>query len=74
MATHIVDVHGKSCEVLTTQRSKAVWVAVGRYLGRRFEEQGRTESAAVHRWREAARYHGNDPPPDVHGSDRDDRG
>jgi hypothetical protein len=57
-----VDVFGTPCEVSTDWLSKSVCRATGRYLGERFEGKGRTESAAVSAWREAAKYYGNDPP------------
>lgn len=47
---HKVEVH---------QQSKSVWIAVGEYMGARIETKDRTESTALKRWIEAARYRGN---------------
>jgi hypothetical protein len=42
----------------TYQRSKSVWIAVGDYMGERLEAKDRSESTAIKRWVEAARYRG----------------
>jgi hypothetical protein len=42
--------------VSVTQRSKSVYIASGRYLGKSYEVKAPTEGAAVKRWREAAHY------------------
>jgi hypothetical protein len=63
-----VTVHGKPYEVFVHQKSKSVWEAVGDYTEvlavpestrREIRVTGRTESAALNRWIEAARYFGN---------------
>jgi hypothetical protein len=59
MAQVIVEVWGKSHSISVYQKSKSVWIAVGDYMGERLEAQGRSESTAANRWREAARYKGN---------------
>ena len=56
---HTVTVWDKPCEVTTAQKSKTVWVAVGTYMGEWVEVRARTESQAVSKWSEAARYKGN---------------
>jgi hypothetical protein len=59
MATHIVRVWDEQFEITLVQKSKSVWIAVGTYMGKTVEVQGRSESSAVAHWREAARYRGN---------------
>jgi len=54
-----VEVWGISYEIGVHQKSKAVWIARGEYMGKMIETKGATQSAAVLRWREAARYRGN---------------
>jgi hypothetical protein len=65
---HTVNVWGKLYEVSIRQKSKSVWEAVGTYdrvanrpgvTSREIRVTGRTESAALKRWIEAARYAGN---------------
>ena len=41
------------------QKSKSVWEAVGEYMDQRISVTDRSESIAVKRWKEAARYKGN---------------
>jgi len=55
----VVEVWGKRVQVSVYQKSKAVWEAVGDYMGRPIRVTDRTESTALKRWREAARYQGN---------------
>jgi hypothetical protein len=59
MAQVTVEVWKKAYTITVHQKSKSVWIAVGDYMGERLEAQGRSESAAANRWREAARYKGN---------------
>lgn len=57
--TVTVNVWGKRYEVTIEQKSKAVWFAVGDYMGSRLETKGASLGAAIKRWREAAEYRGN---------------
>jgi hypothetical protein len=41
------------------QKSKSVWIAVGDYMGQRFEVKGSSPTSAAKHWAEAARYRGN---------------
>ena len=59
MAKHVVKVWEEPYEITVVQKSKSVWIAVGKYLGKTIEAQGRSESSAAAHWREAARYRGN---------------
>ena len=56
---HIVKVWDEPHEVSVRQKSKSVWIASGDYMGKPLQTQDRSESAALMRWREAARYKGN---------------
>ncbi len=65
---HTVKVWGRTYEVSVYQKSKSVWEAVGTYdevantpgvTSREIRVTGRTESAALNSWIEAARYAGN---------------
>jgi hypothetical protein len=65
---HTVNVWGRPYEVSVHQKSKSVWEAVGAYdrvantpgvKSREIRVTGRTESAALKSWIEAARYAGN---------------
>jgi hypothetical protein len=56
---HTVMVWDQPQEVTAHRKSKSVWIAVGEYMGERVETKAASESAAVARWREAARYKGN---------------
>ena len=56
---HTVEVWGKSYTVITHQKSKSVWIAVGEYMDKRIEVKDRSKATAIKRWREAARYKGN---------------
>ncbi len=56
---HTVEVWGKSYTVITHQKSKSVWIAVGEYMGQRIEVKDRSKATAIKRWREAARFKGN---------------
>ncbi len=56
---HTVKVWDQPHAVSVRQRSKSVWIAVGAYKGESIETKGATESSALARWREAARYKGN---------------
>ena len=47
------------CEISLVQKSKSVWVAVGEYMGKRIEVQGRTANNATAIWRDAAHYRSN---------------
>ena len=55
----LVKVWDKDCEITVYQKSKAVWIAVGEYMGERLEVKGSSQGTATIRWREAARYKGN---------------
>lgn len=46
-------------EVTAIQRSKAAWIAYGEYLGKSYEGEGRTATAAAASWKEQARYANN---------------
>ena len=59
MAQRTVSVWGKQYEVAVDQLSKSVWRAVGNYEGHSIETKDRSESTALKRWQEAARYRGN---------------
>ena len=59
MPDHTVEVWGKSYTVITHQKSKSVWVAVGKYMGETIRAEDRSKATAIKRWREAARYKGN---------------
>ncbi len=59
MPDHTVEVWGKSYTVITHQKSKSVWIAVGEYMGKRIEVKDRSKGAAIKRWREATRFKGN---------------
>jgi len=41
------------------RKSRSVWIAVGDYMAERLEVKGLTESTAINRQREAARYRRN---------------
>ncbi len=56
---HIVNVWEQQIEITVYQRSKSVWIAVGQYMGKTIEVQGRSEGSATGLWRDAARYRGN---------------
>ncbi len=58
MPVHTVEVWGKSFTVVTRQKSKSVWIAVGNCMGERIESQGRSKGAAVKRWKERAHSKG----------------
>ncbi len=53
-----VKVWGQDVPVEVFQRSKSVWVAVGRYMNQHIETKDRTPGAAMKRWAEAARSRG----------------
>lgn len=55
----IVKVWDKDYEISVYQKSKAVWIAVGEYMGERLEVKGSSARSAAAQWREAARYKGN---------------
>lgn len=59
MSKYIVKVWDEPHEITVVQKSKSVWIAVGTYMGKTVEVQGRSESSAAAHWREAARYRGN---------------
>jgi len=54
-----VTVWGKSHTITVHQKSKAVWEAVGDYMGESIRVKGQTRGAAVKLWIDAARYKGN---------------
>ena len=47
------------CEITLVQKSKSVWKAVGQYMGKPLEVQGRTANNAAALWRDAAHYKSN---------------
>ena len=51
----------KPVEVTVYQESgrKTVWFAYGQYMGKELRVQGRSESDAKNRWKEAAHFKGN---------------
>lgn len=59
MAVTDVMVWDKPYPVTTHRKSKAVWIASGEYRGEHHSSEGRTEGAAIKRWREWAEYKGN---------------
>jgi len=46
-------------EIEVYQKSKVVWIAVGRYLGKRYEVKDRSPTAAAKLWAATAKYHSN---------------
>ncbi len=58
LGQHTVEVWGKSYTVMTHQKYKTVWIAVGEYMGEAIQTKGRTKGAAVKRWRERAHFKG----------------
>lgn len=46
-------------EITLVKKSKTVWVAVGEYMGKRIDVQGRTANNAASLWRDAAHYRSN---------------
>ena len=54
-----VKVWGRDIEITVYQKSKTVWIAVGEYMGQRFEVKGRSANSAANLWRDAATYKGN---------------
>ena len=54
MPDHTVEVWGKSYTVITRQKTKSVWVAVGEYMGETIQTEDRSKGAAVKRWKERA--------------------
>jgi len=67
---HGVTVWGKTYEVTVSQQSKTVWRADGDYGGESISVTDRSQSTALKRWMEAARYRGNIGP--APPSDRSD--
>ena len=61
MNKQVVEVWGTKVEISVHQKpgTKTVWKAVGEYLGKTYESEGRTESEAAKNWAEQARYHTN---------------
>ena len=55
MAEHIIKIWEKPHAVSVHRESKSVWVAIGDYMGESIRVQGRSESAALRHWCEAAR-------------------
>jgi hypothetical protein len=54
----IVTVWDEQYRVKVYQKSKTVWIAVGEYRGQTIEVKGRTDTQAVARWQDSARYRG----------------
>ena len=54
-----VALHRKEYVVSVNQQSEAVWRAVGWYGDESIEATGRSESAALAKWKEQARYKSN---------------
>jgi hypothetical protein len=59
MSSHRVMVWDKPYAITTYRKSKSVWIASGEYMGKSNSTEGRTEGAAIKRWREWAQYVGN---------------
>jgi hypothetical protein len=59
MSENAVIVHATLFIVTTDQLSKTVWRATGTYMGETHQTQDRTESTAIKRWREWARFKRN---------------
>jgi hypothetical protein len=55
----MIPVWGKLCEVTVYRKSKAVWEAIGDYLGKTYRVTRGTRGAAVNAWAKAAEYHTN---------------
>lgn len=55
-----VKVWDQDVKISVYQKSKTVWMAVGKYLGHRIEVNGRSANSAVVLWVNAARYKGNE--------------
>jgi hypothetical protein len=56
---HTVYVWEKPQVISVYQKSKTVWIASGKYMGELKQVKDRSESSAIKRWREWARYKGN---------------
>lgn len=54
-----VKVWDQDVKISVYQKSRTVWIAVGKYLGDRIEVNGRSANSAVVLWVNAARYKGN---------------
>ena len=54
-----ISVWDKSYEISVYQKSITVWIAVGEYMGERIETKDSSQSTAIKRWGEAAKYKGN---------------
>jgi hypothetical protein len=46
-------------EIDVYQKSKTVWIAVGKYVGKHHEVKRSSRMAAVKAWADAAEYHSN---------------
>jgi hypothetical protein len=53
-----VKVWDEEQEITVYQKSKSVWVAYGVYMGKSIEVTARSDTSAINRWRETARYRG----------------
>ena len=58
MPHHTVEVWGKSYTVMTRQKHKTVWIAVGEYMGIMIRTEGRSKGTAIKRWKERANSKG----------------
>lgn len=58
MGTHRVTIWNEECELQADKMSKSVWRATGTYKGETYQTTDRTETTAVKRWIEWARYKG----------------
>jgi hypothetical protein len=54
-----VAVRGRLQNIIVYQKSKAVWVATGKYKGEDHQSEGPTANTAAKRWQEWATYKGN---------------
>jgi hypothetical protein len=54
-----VAVWGKAQTVGVYQKLKAVWIAIGDYMGKLIESKGSSAASALSHWRAAAQYIGN---------------
>lgn len=56
MAVHTVNAYPETCQVHTYQRSKSVWIATGTFQGETLQQTGRSEGAALARWKDVAEW------------------
>jgi hypothetical protein len=59
--TRSVQVSGRPVEIMVYQKSKSVWIAYGKHLGKTYEAQRRTEIQAANAWARAVAYQAPHP-------------